>query len=58
MHRKKDRRTLTLRQDEQAYQQGLRRRVSDREELWAYYLMVAVTFGMVLFIGVGSWFSR
>lgn len=40
---------------EMAYHQGLRRRASDREEVWAYYIMFAVTLGMLVFIGVGSW---
>lgn len=43
---------------EAAYRQGLRRRASDREEVLAYYLMFAVTLGMLLFIGVGSWIAR
>lgn len=43
---------------EKAYQQGLRRRASDRQEVMAYYLMLTVTLGMILFIGVGSWIAR
>ena len=43
---------------EAAYQAGLRRRATDREEVVAYYLMFSLTLGILLFIGVGSWVAR
>ncbi len=53
-----NRRQADMASAETAYRQGLRRRASDREEVLAYYMMFAVTLGMLLFIGVGSWVAR
>ena len=45
-------------EQEAAYQAGLRRRATDREEVWAYYLMFGLTLLVLAFIGVGSWVAR
>ena len=50
-----NRRKSDMAANEVAYRQGLRRRSSDRDEKYTYYLLLLLVAVAYLFIGLGSY---